>query len=139
MGIIWSFWVGGVFWWLRVWGHFVIRVEMGKLLFSWILRLYSQVLLFVMVYGENPFANVVKAEECILHFPTSIQVSMVNIMKQTQIIVLIYLDLYAAVVLSSNQRCSSQTWCQENGWKWVGYDWKPWEHGEPAEFWIEEI
>lgn len=34
------------------------------------------VLLFVMVYGENPFANVVKAEECILHFPTSIQVSM---------------------------------------------------------------
>jgi len=33
------------------------------------------VLLYVMVYGENPFENVVKAEECILKFPTSIYVS----------------------------------------------------------------
>jgi hypothetical protein len=80
------------------------------------LTFYSQVLLFVMVYGETPFADVVKAEECILHFPTSIHVSMVNIMKQTEIILLIYSALYRAVVLSPNQRCSSKTWCEENVW-----------------------
>jgi len=35
------------------------------------------VLLFVMVYGEYPFANIVKTEECVLIFPLTITISRV--------------------------------------------------------------
>jgi len=59
------------------------------------------VLLFVMVYGQNPFANVVKAEECILNFPTSIHVTRVNY-------------LHGTVVLRYNQECGSKTKCDQD-------------------------
>jgi hypothetical protein len=38
-----------------------------------------QVLLFVMVYGGNPFSNVVEAETCDLVFPPSPHVSQVKV------------------------------------------------------------
>ena len=50
-------------------------MEYFKYVQSVVQHIYLQVLLFVMVYGQNPFANVVKAEECILDFPTSIHVT----------------------------------------------------------------